>query len=728
MKSSPAPVFLRGAVVALGLAAIASLAFTLAQPALFDRLKAAAFQPAYWATVAGFALLAVLSLGLAVRAQRMPQGMPGRLRTGVLAYAFFGLGAGGATLGALLLKTAPNLPPGTPIGLEDAILMFPRALQIALVAASTVGGLGAVGALGAVVGLWFLLPLKLRNALFMVVDAALLVATAWLTTKFDFKPASTLASDLVGPSARLVVTFLFGVRMGARLLPYTLNGIESIDFRSLVAARHLRAKKSGFLAAISFLSILAVSVSSCALTTTLSVMGGFRQDLKRKILGNNAHIVVDHPSGKIAQFEPLLETTRGVSDVKGVSPYVTGEVMISSASNLAGAVLRGIDVRQIGQVSDLPQNMKVGSLDYLAHPEKLLRLPSSQLGLSLGLPKVMRANSESETDRQKAARLTRELQQLLGPDAGLDAVELNEEEALDEAEDPVDLARKAEPAAPPSAQDAAQEPTLSAGSSLPGIVVGQELARSLRLYLGDEVNVVTPLGDLGPTGPMPKSRAFRVAGIFYSGMYEYDMKFAYVTLEAAQKFLSAPHAISGIEVTVNEPERARETAARIATALARPDLRVRGWEELNKNLFGALALEKLAMFIALGIAILVASFCIVGTLTLMVQEKGREVAVLKAMGAGDRTIVSIFVLEGTLIGVFGSLLGLALGYVMCFAMEHFGVRLNPEVYYIDRLPVHTDTSEFLTVGIAAVLVCLIVTIYPAQLASRLRPVDALRYE
>jgi lipoprotein-releasing system permease protein len=211
-------------------------------------------------------------------------------------------------------------------------------------------------------------------------------------------------------------------------------------------------------------------------------------------------------------------------------------------------------------------------------------------------------------------------------------------------------------------------------------------------------------------------------------MYEYDMKFAYVALESAQRFLGANGAISGIEITVREPERAQENAAQLTANLKRPDLRIRDWQELNQNLFGALALEKLAMFIALGIAILVASFCIVGTLTLMVQEKGREVAVLKAMGAGDRAIVSVFVLEGTLIGVFGSLLGLALGYVMCFAMEHFGVRLNPEVYYIDRLPVHTDASEFWAVGIAAVLVCLIVTIYPAQLASRLRPVDALRYE
>jgi lipoprotein-releasing system permease protein len=195
---------------------------------------------------------------------------------------------------------------------------------------------------------------------------------------------------------------------------------------------------------------------------------------------------------------------------------------------------------------------------------------------------------------------------------------------------------------------------------------------------------------------------------------------------------------------VREPDRAQEVATEIekvakarASEVLTPvpgaggvslDLRVRAWQELNKNLFGALALEKLAMFIALGIAILVASFCIVGTLTLMVQEKGREVAVLKAMGAGDRTIVSIFVLEGTLIGVLGSVLGLGLGYAVCFAAEHFGVRLNPEVYYIDKLPVHIDPTEFFSVGIAAILVSLLVTIYPAQLASRLRPVDALRYE
>ncbi|MBZ0115367.1 MAG: ABC transporter permease, partial [Sandaracinaceae bacterium] len=237
-----------------------------------------------------------------------------------------------------------------------------------------------------------------------------------------------------------------------------------------------------------------------------------------------------------------------------------------------------------------------------------------------------------------------------------------------------------------------------------------------------------PLGELGPAGPMPKTRPFRVAGIFYSGMYEYDMKLAYTTLDAAQRFLNTGEGISGIEIKVDDVDRAEDRALGIASAIARPELRVRGWQEVNRNLFGALALEKLAMFITLGIAILVASFCIVGTLTLMVQEKGREVGILKAMGARSGQIVAVFMLQGLMIGVLGAMIGLGLGYVACFAAEHFGViPMNPEVYYIDRLPVHIDPVEFSLVGVASVAIALLATIYPAILGSRLQPVDALRY-
>jgi lipoprotein-releasing system permease protein len=157
-------------------------------------------------------------------------------------------------------------------------------------------------------------------------------------------------------------------------------------------------------------------------------------------------------------------------------------------------------------------------------------------------------------------------------------------------------------------------------------------------------------------------------------------------------------------------------------------LRIRDWQELNSRLFGALALEKLAMFLVLGIAVLVASFCIAGTLTLMVQEKAREVAVLKAMGSADSAIVAVFIIEGALIGALGATLGLFLGYMACFGAEHLGIRMDPEVYYIDRLPVHIDGMEFALVALASIVVCLLVTVYPALLASKLRPVEALRYE
>jgi lipoprotein-releasing system permease protein len=227
---------------------------------------------------------------------------------------------------------------------------------------------------------------------------------------------------------------------------------------------------------------------------------------------------------------------------------------------------------------------------------------------------------------------------------------------------------------------------------------------------------------------MPRVRPFRIAGIFYSGMYEFDMKMAYTTIEDAQRFLDLGGAVSGIEIKLDDAERAEPIANVLKAAIDRDELRVRAWQEVNRNLFGALQLEKLAMFIVLGLAILVASFCIVASLTLMVQEKRKEVGILKAMGATGEQIIAVFMTQGLMIGVLGAAMGLGLGYLACFAAEHFGViPLNPEVYYIDRLPVHVDPMEFTLVGVAAVVVCLLATIYPAVLGSRVRPIDALRY-
>jgi lipoprotein-releasing system permease protein len=696
-------------VTTIGTAALASA--LLLQPFWFDHARTLLVGMPGAVAAAWTTSLSAISARSAVVAKREVRGSLGRRRRTALGASASVAHAGWLGLGLVLANVHHRLPAGAPLSFDEILLLAPEPFRSLLGAALVVAGVGSFACIICSLLLWFLLSPALRGRLFVAVDACLLLATAQLSVFVPLPGADESAVDLLGPTLRLGVTFVFLVRLFLRLLPLALDLIERIDFRTIVAARHLRAKKSGFLAAISLLSILAVSVSSCALTTTLSVMGGFRQDLKRKILGNNAHIVIDRAIDKLASHELIVAAARTDKEVRGVSAYVSGEVMVSSASNLAGAVLRGIDLDHIGEVSELPRNVRSGSLDYLRHPEKLTR-GGAQVGhgSSSGTPlppKVTRQPSADAAPEESVDRLTEALDRMLADTATGNAPR---------------------PSSDRRGADTRVRDSSSTRSELPGIVVGQELARSLRLYVGDEVNIVTPLGDLGPTGPMPKSRPFRVAAIFYSGMYEYDMKFVYVTLATAARFLGTGDRVSGVEITVREPDRAPEVAERLAAKIGLSGVRVRAWQELNKNLFGALALEKLAMFIALGVAVLVASFCIVGTLTLMVQEKGREVAVLKAMGARDAAIVGIFVLEGTLIGVLGSALGLALGFGMCFAAEHMGVRLNPEVYYIDRLPVHVDPTEFITVGVAAVLVCLLVTIYPAKLASRLRPVDALRYE
>jgi lipoprotein-releasing system permease protein len=198
--------------------------------------------------------------------------------------------------------------------------------------------------------------------------------------------------------------------------------------------------------------------------------------------------------------------------------------------------------------------------------------------------------------------------------------------------------------------------------------------------------------------------------------------------------------INKIDVRIPDPEGIGAVRPALDKAVATLDatrraaipsehgLRVRDWKEMNKNLFSALKLEKLATFIILSIAITVASFCIICTLLLMVTEKAREIAVLKALGAPDGSIMRIFMIEGVLIGAIGTALGVTVALAACLGLEWSGVRLDPDVYYIDRLPVNVDLSDYLSVSIAALAICTLATIYPAYTAARVRPVDGLRYE
>jgi len=462
-------------------------------------------------------------------------------------------------------------------------------------------------------------------------------------------------------------------------VPWLMDRFEGRGFVAFVAARHVRAQKSGFLTVISLLSIAGVGVSSFALCAVVSIMGGFGADLKHKILGNNAHVKIEAKRiGGFEHWRDLLDDVRLVKGVRAATPVAGGEAMASSSSNTAGVNLRGIDTVTIGTVIDLLQNIEVGKFAYLDDPKKLANLPPDEpIGIGSGGEFYLK-----------------------GPDVKPYLSRLD-----------------------PDVQDA-----VVPADAYPGIVIGRELAKSLHVYVGDELTLISPLGDLGPMGVLPRSRKFRVAAIFYSGMYEYDASHAYVKLEAAQDFFDLKQNVTGIELRVNDAERVSEIRPAIEAKVARDDLRIRDWKELNKNLFSALKLEKIATFIILSLAILVASFCIICTLLLMVTEKSKEIAILKSLGASDNAILKIFMSEGVMIGGIGTIFGVTTGLAATLGLQWFGVRLDPDVYYVDKLPINVDGVEFLLVALSALLITTIATIYPAVAASRLRPVEGIRYE
>ncbi len=516
-----------------------------------------------------------------------------------------------------------------------------------------------VGSLGAVAGFAFL------RLTYWTTQLPVLRGSAWSVKDAAIR-AGALASGLLFLWTGLAI-----------LVPVLFDLFEKRAFSLFVAIRHVRSQKSGFLSVISVLSIAGVSISSCALCDASSVMGGFSADLKRKILGNNAHIVVDQEAlVPFADGQALVERIRKSPHVVGASPVLYGEVMITSSSNLAGVVVRGVDTKTIGQVIDLPANIEIGKLEYLDKPEALMHLDEKEIiGRGPG--------GEPYTK---------------GPDLlGLDF-------------DP--LTRDKLP--PPPVR--------------PGIVVGRELAKTLHVYVGDEVTLISPLGDLGPMGVMPKTKRFRVAAVFFSGMYEYDASHVYTTLGSAQEYFGMAGKISAVDVKVEDPELAEFDFAELDRAIARPDLRVRDWRGINKNLFSALKVEKIAVFLILTMITVVASFCIICTLLLLVTEKTKDIAILKALGASDGMILRTFVMEGVVIGALGTVFGVSSGAASCIGLKWFGVRLDPDVYYIDRLPIAVNPADFALVAASAMVICTLATIYPALAAASVRPVDGLRFE
>jgi lipoprotein-releasing system permease protein len=443
-------------------------------------------------------------------------------------------------------------------------------------------------------------------------------------------------------------------------------------FALYIAISHLRSRrKEAGVSAITMISVAGVTIGVAALIAVMSVMAGFEVDLRDKILGSNAHVVVTHPNyTAMASYDRITDRIRETEGVTGAAPFIYTEMMLKSPAGVSGVIVKGVNPAEVSEVLDLQENLVEG-------------------------PKGRIENEQSASDVSVAQEQAR-------------VVGLLDKDELAKSQ---------------------QEIEGEGESTLPGIIVGDELATELHLYPGDKVHLVNPVG--GKPGPMgtqvPEIKSFRLVGIFHSGMYEYDTKWAYVHIEDAQAFLRMDGLASGIEAKVANVDEVHVVAEEISAELG-PAYRVRHWRDLNSALFEALQLEKVVMGLILGLIVAVASLNIGGTLILLVLSKGREIAILRAMGATTRQIRSVFMLEGVIIGLVGAGIGTVLGLAMCFGLRAYGFPLDTDVYYLDSLPVVIQPGVVAGVAIVGVAICFVATLYPATRAAKLDPVEGLRNE
>lgn len=272
--------------------------------------------------------------------------------------------------------------------------------------------------------------------------------------------------------------------------------------------------------------------------------------------------------------------------------------------------------------------------------------------------------------------------------------------------------------------------------AMPGIIIGKELAKNLNIFVGDTLNVVSPQGNITPFGMVPKTKRFRVAGLFNTGMFEYDSTLAYIGLRQAQDFLSLDKAVTGIQLKVKDVYQSDKIANVINQGFGY-EYFARDWMQMNKNILFALKTEKMVMFIILTLIVLVAAFGIASTLFMVVMEKTKDIAILKSMGATGASIMKIFVLEGLIIGVAGTVVGVLSGLLIAHNLEFIvdlvktltGFELfSRDVYYLDHFPSKVVPRDVLLISVTAIFISFVATLYPSWQGSRLPPAEALRYE
>ena len=411
-------------------------------------------------------------------------------------------------------------------------------------------------------------------------------------------------------------------------------------YELFIGLRYTRAKRRNhFISFISLISMLGIALGVAALIVVLSVMNGFQDELRSRILGVAAHIEITGFDNTLADWQQVAAQSRKLNEVQATAPFVTGQGLAAYDQAVQGIVVRGILPDAEDSVADIGRKMRMGHLQALRPGEW-------------------------------------------------------------------------------------------------GIVLGVDLAHALGVEMGDKVTLITPQGQVTPAGMVPRLKQFTVVGLFKIGMYEYDSGLALIAMQDAQKLFRTGDKVSGVRLKIDDLYRAPQVAEQL-TKMLTGDYYIRDWTQSHSNFFRAVQMEKRVMFVILLLIVAVAAFNIVSTLVMVVTDKQADIAILRTLGASPLSIMKIFMVQGAVIGVIGTALGLVsgillalnIGVVVPFIEHTFGVQfLSADVYQISELPSKLDWHDVSVIGLVSLVLSWLATIYPSWRASRTNPAEALRYE
>ena len=537
--------------------------------------------------------------------------------------------------------------------------------------------------------------------------------------------------------------------MGASVI-----GERSVSYAFQIGARYLRSRKRATVSMITLISIIGVALGVAALLAVLSITTGFEKAFRDKVLGVNAHVLVLKYGREFRDYRDVLATVGDMPEVAGIAPFSINEMMLTKGERRGVVLVKGVTPEGVSTVLDLPHQMVAGGLEGLRRPGSaptLSALPKAdddwqwlrdiRDGKTETPPSEAKKKAQSPSSEAPARRKTfweeekerregqREAERRARrPRIGAVAEPGEIETLLGELDDQ-DFALPDDPAWEAGlSHGQAQEPV----ETLPGIIVGKTLAENLNLEVGDRVRLISPLAALGlalsePRGSATRSREFRVIGVFQAGFQEYDSGLVYTDLFEAQRLFDEGDNVTGVELRVHDLDTSFELARKIEQNLGGA-FHSLDWSELNRNLFTALEVQKIALTLVIATIIFVAAFNVIATLIMVVLEKKREIAILKAMGATDATVLGIFMLQGVVVGVIGTFAGVLVGGGLVTYLDKIRFPLDPKVYLIDHLPVVLNPSVFLITIAIALLICTLSTIAPSWWAARMLPVDGLRYQ